>query len=328
MALTTIPNNLVLKHWAKDAWRAGFEQAYFSRFMGESEASIIHVKTELQKGKGDSIIIPLIKPLVGAGVTGDNWLEGNEEALSFLDYKVTIDQLRHAVRLKGRFEEQKTQINMRQQAKQELSDWLGRKVDDMIFDALSTNPSADRTVFGGGATVEGGITPTDKFDCAVIGKAKRLATADRNFMVKPVRINGRDTYVMVIDQWQARDLTSDPEWVQAQLHANIDGKDNPIFTGALGMYNGVVIHEHNGVKRTATGDNGAVVGHALFLGAQAAVFAVGEEPTWHEDTFDYGNQWGVEFGRIFGVGKPEFEYHAGSMTDFGVINVLTSSAED
>jgi len=327
MALTTIPNNLVLKHWAKDTWRAGFEDAYFNKFMGESAKSIIQVKTELQKGKGDKITIPLLMPLKGAGVTGDNLLEGKEEDMIYLDFGVTINQLRHAVRMAGRFEEHKTQINMRRDAKNALMQWLGRTVDDMIFHALSSNPSADRIVYGGGATSEAGITPTDKFDCALIGKAKRMATQDRNLMVKPVRINGRDTYVMVIDQWQARDLISDPEWREAQLHANVDGRDNPIFTGALGMYDGVVIHQHNGVIRTNTGDS-AKVGHALFLGAQAAVFAVGEEATWNEETFDYKNQWGVEFGRIFGIAKAQFEYTPGTMTDFGVINVLTSSEND
>lgn len=328
MAQTVVPQNLVLKHWAKDTWAAGFEESYFNKFMGEGAKNIIQVKTELQKGAGDTITIPLLMPLTGTGVTGDNWLEGNEEALTYLDFKVMIDQLRHAVRMKGRFEEHKTQINMRKDAKDALLQWLGRTIDDMIFTELTNSPSADRIVYAGSATSEGTITPTDKFDAAMIGKARRIATANRNLMVNPVRVNGRDTYVMVIDQWQARDLINDPAWREAQLHANVDGKDNPIFTGALGMYDGVVIHQHNGVKRTATGASNALVSHALFLGAQAAVFAVGEEPTWNEDTFDYGNQWGVEFGRIFGIKKAQFEFTTGTPTDFGVINVLTSGADD
>ena len=328
MALTTIPLSLVLKHWAKDTWSAGFEEAFYRKFMGESSKSIIQIKTELLKGKGDTITIPLLMPLVGVGVTGDNWLEGNEEALSYLDFKVTIDQLRHAVRLKGRFEEHKTQINMRKDAKDALTQWMGRIVDDMIFDALTDNPSADRVVYAGGVTAENAITASDTFSAKMIGIAKRIATENRNQMIKPVRINGRDTYAMVIDQWQARDLQQDPEWREAQLHANIDGADNPIFTGALGMYDGVVIHQHNGIKRTDTGASGTTVGHALFLGAQAAVFAIGEEPTWNEDTFDYGNQWGVEFGRIFGIAKTKFKFDGVNDTDFGVVNVLTSSVTD
>ena len=286
------------------------------------------MKEELKKDKGDSINILLLMPLTGAGITGDNMLEGNEEALIYRDFSVSIDQLRNAVRLQGKMDEQKTQINMRQDAKTALSDWLATKVDKMIFTALTTDPTANRVVYGGAATSEAAIATGDKFTVDLIGKAKRMAMEDENTMVKPVRIDGVDTYVMVIDQWQARDLMADTKWIEAQEHANIRGEKNPIFTGALGMYNGVVVHQCNRIPRTETGASSCKVGHALFLGAQAAVMAVGAEPEWNEDTFDYKNQVGFEFGRIFGIAKSQFKYDGTNLTDFGCINVLTSSVDD
>jgi N4-gp56 family major capsid protein len=225
-------------------------------------------------------------------------------------------------------EEQKTQLRLREDAKTALADWLATKVDKAIFTALSTTPTTDRIVYGGSATAESAIGTSDVMTTDLIGKAKRIATADENTMVKPIKVNGADVYVMVIDQWQARDLMADTKWIEAQKHANIRGEKNPIFTGALGMYNGVVLHVSNRILRTATGASSAKVGHALFLGAQAAVMAVGQEPEWNEDTFDYGNQVGFEFGRIFGIAKSAFKYDGTNLTDFGVINVLTSSADD
>ena len=56
--------------------------------------------------------------------------------------------------------------------------------------------------------------------------------------------------------------------------------------------------------------------------------AVGAEPEWNEDTFDYKNQVGFEFGRIFGIAKSQFKYDGTNLTDFGCINVLTSSEDD
>ena len=94
------------------------------------------------------------------------------------------------------------------------------------------------------------------------------------------------------------------------------------------MYEGVVVHENELIPRTATGASSAKVGHALFLGAQAAIMAVGKEPTWEEDTFDYGNQIGVAYGRIFGIEKAQFKFDGTNLTDFGCINVLTASADD
>lgn len=328
MAKTTVPLSLVKKSWAKATWEAGLRQAFFNKFTGTTASSIVQIKEDLKKEKGDTINIPLLMPLTGAGISGDNTLEGNEEQLIYRDFEVSINQLRNAVRIAGKMEEQKTQLRLREDAKTALADWLATTIDKQIFTALSTNPTSDRVVYAGSATAESAIGTSDVFTTDLIGKAKRIATADENTMIKPVKVNGADHYIMVIDQWQARDLRADTKWLEAQQHANIRGEKNPIFSGAMGMYDGVVIHESNRILRTATGASSAKVGHALFLGAQAAVMAVGTEPEWNEDTFDYGNQVGFEFGRIFGIAKSAFKYDGTNLTDFGVINVLTSSADD
>ena len=179
-----------------------------------------------------------------------------------------------------------------------------------------------------GKTAENAITTSDVFSADLIGKARRMAQADELTAVQPIRIDGRETYVMVIDPYQARDLRQDTKWIEAQEYANVRGEKNPIFSGAMGVYEGVVIHEHLRVPRTATGASDAMVGHALFLGAQACIFAEGEAPHWEEDTFDYGNQYGVSIDRMFGLKKSQFKYDGTNLTDFGVINVLTSSAGD
>lgn len=328
MAKTTIPSSLVMKAWAKNTWEAGLRKAFFNKFTGEGAGNIIQIKTELKKGKGDSINIPLLMPLSGAGVTGDNDLEGNEEALIYRDFDVSINQLRNAVRIAGEFEEQKTQINMRQDAKNALSDWLATTIDKQIFAALTDTPSTDRIVYAGSATSEATIGTTDTFSTELIGKAKRIATENEDTAIKPIRVNGAERYIMIIDQWQARDLMKDTKWLEAQQYANIRGEKNPIFTGALGMYNGVVIHQCNRIARTTTGASSTKVGHALFLGAQAAVMAVGNEPKWNEKKFDYDNQAGFSFGRIFGIKKAAFKYNGTTYTDFGCVNVLTSSVDD
>lgn len=323
----TVAPNLVQQAWAKDTWSSAWHKAFFEKFTGTTAGSIVQVKTELKKEKGDSITIPLLMPLTGTGVTGDNKLEGNEEALQYRDFQVYLNQLRNAVRLTGKFDEQKTQINMRKDAKDALSDWLATRVDKELFKVLTENPTANRVVCAGKATDAASITAADTFSVDMIGKAKRRATQDEDTMVRPVKVDGVDTYVMIIDQWQARDLMNDQKWLDAQQHANIRGEKNPIFTGALGMYNGVVVHQCNRLTREANA-SGVKVGHALFLGAQAAVMAVGANPEWNEDTFDYGNQVGFEFGRIFGVAKSQFKFDGKTLTDFGCINVLTSSVDD
>lgn len=342
---TKIPLSLVLKAWAKKSYEAGIHDAFFSRFMGSDARSIIHRKEELAKGKGTKINIPLLLPLAGAGVLGDNILEGNEEALTYRDFEVELFRVRQAVRLEGEYEEQKTQIDMRRDARTALSAWLARYVDTAIFSVLTgvlpgwassaadfpfplTAPSSDRVVFGGTATAESGITTADKFTADLIGIAKRKATADEDTAIRPVMVDGHNTYAMVITPNQARDLRNDPKWLEAQKHANIRGEKNPIFSGAMGIYEGVVIHEHTRVPVTDTGSSGLHVGHAVFLGAQAVTFAEGTPPKWREKMFDYDNKYGASIGRMFGIAKSAFAFDGVNTTDFGVVNVLTASEDD
>ena len=326
--IVSVAPDLVKAAWALDTWESGVHKAFFDKFTGNSPENIIQIRTELSKDDGDTINIPLLMPLTGDGVSGDDWLEGNEEAMIYRDFKVTINQLRHAVRLKGKMEEQRVSLDLRKDAKVALANWLADKIDKTIFRELSTNPTSDRIVYGGSATSEANIGASDTFSTALIGRAKRIALADENTMVKPIKVNGLETYIMVIDQWQARDLKNDQTWIEAQQYANVRGNDNPIFSGALGVYDGVVLHQCNRILRTNTGSSGTKVGHALFLGRQAAVFAVGNNPTWNEKTFDYGNKIGFEFGRIFGIKKTQFKYDGTNQTDFGCINVLTASEDD
>jgi N4-gp56 family major capsid protein len=94
---------------------------------------------------------------------------------------------------------------------------------------------------------------------------------------------------------------------------------NPIFTGALGMYNNVILHESTRVPTVVAGAY-----RAILCGAQAATLAFGQDSagnkvSWVEELFDYGNQLGVAAGMIWGGKKMVF-----NSQDFGVITVITS----
>ena len=354
---TGIPDELVLTHWARQMYKAGIDESYFKRFMGHDSDAIVHVKEELNKGSGDSIIIPLAMPLVGAGVVDDDKLEGNEEAQGFRDFRVEIHQIRHATILKGEYEEKKTQINLRREAQTAIKNWLARYIDLAIFSVLTGTkfpllkkttdrfpfpvepPTADRVMFAGGKTTENAITAADVFTADLISQAKRKAIEDEVTAIRPVRVDGRETYVMLIDHWQARDLKADPKFYEAQQFANVRGNKNPIFTGALGVYDGVVIHENGRVPRTTSGagstlgsdgyyTGGVPVGHAVLLGAQAVTFAEGRAPKTVVKYFDYDNEWSVAIGRMLGLKRSMFKYDDVNWTDFGCLNIMTSSTKD
>ena len=321
-ATTTVPANLVQKAWAAQLWKEAKKETFFSKFTGTGPDAIIQVKTELKKDKGDKITVPLMMNLTGDGVDGDSTLEGNEEKLQFYDCSVTIDQHRHGVRLEGAMEEQKTSLNLRTAAKEGLKQWMTDKDEQMIVDALTASPTAEHTLFPTGRSSEGSITTSDTMSCDLISRAARKAKTATPKIRRP-KVNGKEYYVMLIDPYQARDLKADEKWITAQQHCAERGSDNPIFTGMLGVYDGVVVHEYEYLKRTDTGSSSAKVGHALLLGCQAGIKGVGKEAFWKEKAFDYENQVGFATGAIWGVAKSKF-----NSKDFGVIQVMTSSADD
>lgn len=321
-----VPTNLVQKVWAQELMRVAMNNIFFSKFTGTGAENIIQVKTELNKERGDKIWIPLLLKLKGNPITGDNKLEGSEQDLKYTDFGVTIDQYRWAVRSTGEMEEQKSQLNMRRDAKTGLQVQIEEWLDKTIFDKLTTSPTANRVIYAGGKSSEGEITTTDVFNTDIIGIAKRKAQMS-NPIIRPVNVDGGSYYVMVVDPYQARDLKNDEKWFNAQKDANIRGKSNPIFSGALGVWDKVIVHEAETCPRTKTGSASAMVGHALLLGAQAAVIAQAVKANWREDTFDYGNQWGVAVRQILGIAKTQYTIDD-NLTDFATINILTSSADD
>lgn len=321
-AETTVPMNLVEQAWSKQLWREAEKDNFFAKFTGTGTDAIIQTKTELKKEAGDKITVPLLMRLVGEGVTGDNMLEGNEEALQFYDCQVQVDQIRHAVKLKGKMEEQKTSLNLRSAAKESLKTWFVEKQEKMIVDVLTANPTAEHTVYPNARTSEAEVTASDVFTADMISIAARKAKTLEP-KIRRVRVEGKEYYVMLIDNYQARDLKNDTKWLEAQKHAAARGKDNPIFTGMLGVYDGVVVHEYENLIRTETGASSAKVGHALLLGAQAGIKGIAQEASWKEDTFDYGNKVGFATGAILGFAKSKF-----NEKDFAVVQVITSSVDD
>lgn len=339
---TKAPAELIPKYWAKRVWTAGVRNAYFSRFMGKGTNNIIQIVDDLQKKNGDTLTIPLRLPLTGKGRFDDNKLEGFEETILHRDCSVTIHQIRHATILEGRYAEKLTELPLRQEAHEALADWLSDYIDMTFFTIFTGTehpfaplpadfpftidpPSTNRTMYAGGWTSVSSITPTDVFTPQLITEAKLKAKEDPYTAIRPVKVDGRETYVILINPYQARDLKANPDWIEAQKHANIRGEKNPIFTGAIGWWDGCVVHEHDRVPRTNDGSGGTAVGHALLLGAQAGIFAEGQASRWVERDFDYGNQQGYSISRMCGFKKTSFKFDGVNDTDFGVINIMTAA---
>ena len=340
MAVTTYGVNdaLTVNLWSKDLEAEAFKKTYFGKFVGTSANSLIQRKTETSKSAGDKITFGLRTLATGDGVQGDGILEGNEESLTTYSDSVVINQLRHAHRTGGKMSEQRVLFNMRQECRDSLSDWWAQRMDTCFANQVAGMSSVTDTrytgnnaavapstfVYGGNATGKGDIDSGDVFSLSVIDKAVEKANT-ASPMLRPVRVDGEDVFVAFLHDYQVTSLrtnTSTGQWLDIQkaaLSGNGSSK-NPIFSGALGMYNGVVLHKWNRIPTSATGTN---VKRAVLCGAQAITLAFGQDKgpnkfTWVEKDFDYGNQLGVSAGTIFGMKKTRY-----NSVDYGVVVMST-----
>ena len=299
------------KVWSRDLWSIARNSSFTFKFMGDSANAMIHRITELTKTeRGDQAIVTLVPDLEGDGVTGDYDLEGNEEAIAAYDQALTIDQLRHANRSKGRMTEQKSIVTFRKTSKDVLGYWMGDRIDQLGFLTLSgipytqKNNGALRAVLATGknlgdlayasdvsaptgarhrrwvaasSTLAAGdvtaVVATDLPSYAMLVEAKAYAEEE---YIKPIRGDGGTAlYHVFMTPTGLAKLKLDTDFKENVRHAWTRGGKNPLFAGADSyMVDGMIIHSYRHVCNTKGATTGTVseAGDAGYKwGATAAV---------------------------------------------------------
>ena len=325
---------LEVSRWAKELFTSAKKDTYFSRFFGGSN-SAIHVLNDLKAAKGKDVTVGLKMKIEGSGITGDNTLAGNEVGIDTYTQTVTLDQLRQGVLSTGKMHDKKTLIDFRKEALDSLKVWFAETMENDLITALSASPTY-RLHSAAGANYHTDIAPWTSTTGVVAGDTigakaiSRLVARAKllNPKVRPIRVNGKDYYVLILHPEAAHELKNQSDFMNAAQYAMPRGSDNPLFTGALGMWDGCVIHEHDGILTADDGGSGSEGGSGthycrnLFMGAQAGIAAFGGDHNWHEETVDRGNKLSVSASVIYEFSKAKF-----NSKDFAVIeyNTLTTS---
>jgi N4-gp56 family major capsid protein len=363
MAQTVIPfgDPKAIKKWSAKLFLETAKKSYWdTRFVGESENSVIQRKTELESDAGDRISFDLSVQLRGKPVHGDNRAKGTEENLKFYTDEVIIDQIRKTVSAGGKMTRKRTAHDLRRVAKDRLSDYWSMYIDELYFMYMSgarginedfieptdytghagnafLPPDAQHLLYGGDAQSKATLDATDvmtrlMIERAVV-KAKMMRAKDpKTANMMPVTVNGEKHYVCLMSPFQEHDLrneTGERGWLEVQkAAAGAEGRNNPIFKGSMGMINNVVLHSHESAIRFndyGAGSNVAAA-RALFMGRQAGVVAFGTAGglrfTWKEEMDDFDNEPTVCAGTIIGVTKTRFNGR-----DFGICAIDTAAKD-
>jgi N4-gp56 family major capsid protein len=348
---------LAVKLWSKKLMREALKTTWLQKFVTKGTDGLCQLDPQL-KEVGDRLRYGLRMLLTGDGVQGDATLEGNEEALTFFSDDIIINQLRHAVRSDGKMSEQRVPYSIREEAMRGLADWLADRLDASFMNQLAGNtnisdtkftgnnatiaPSNDRAIYATGTPgtdLESSLSASSIFSLTLLDRAKNKAVTVSP-VIRPIRVNGEDKYVMFIhphQHYQLRTNTNTAQYQDIQKAAIQGGQisQNPIYTGSIAEYNGIIMHESVRVPwgvstqtnaRTDTSLGQSAVARSVLCGAQAAVLSTGRQTkdslaaTWAEELFDYGNQLGVAGGLIYGLKKCDF-----NSLDFATITVSSYS---
>lgn len=296
------------KAWGKQFWIEARTESYFYEnglVSKDATNAIIVELPDLNKEQGDKITYGEVRELSGGGILNDADAEGSEEVPDVYDDDVTLLMVRNAVRTKGKMSGKRPSDNgLRKWAITLLRRWMGGDIDQRLFTALGT--SSTKAIYGGDATSTATIEAGDYMTLYMISKGKTYAKKASPKLVGPKYRGQQTNGIVCISPDQAHDLTEyDASWNQNQMEARLRGKNNPVFTGALGMKNMCPIHEHERIPLATTWGSGSNLNGAsafhLFVGA--GVIAYGIERIWNEKTFDYGNKVGFCIGAMFGISK-------------------------
>ena len=365
MADTPVAAGLTVQNWDSKFFKEYLEANRFKKEMGTSSNNIIQLKEDLTKKKGDSVTFALVNRLSGAGVTGSNTLEGNEEAMDSRSFKLTVNKIRNAVRV-AEIDEQFSAISLRQAGREVLMDWIMENMRDGIITALGSingvayasateaqkdgwlDDNFDRVLFGdalANTDATGGtvaydmsssllnVTSSMKFTAASLQLMKRIAST-ASPKIRPIRTSEDERWFVAYTNSRCfRDLKADTTITAVQREAWSRGSSNPLFTGGDIIYDGIIVKEIPDIDSLGTvGGSSAAVSPVYLCGAQALGIAWAKKTTSKTETFDYGDKMGVAIEEIRGIGKMRFGSHAtvdtNDLKDHGIVTGFFGAAAD
>lgn len=276
MATTGVLSGLELTKWQREFVMDYTRDSGFKPYMGTSEMDIIRVINDL-KSDGDQIRVPLVLNLRGEGVSGNQLLSGNEEAMDqYYDWH-EWEFYRQAVQTSKR-DRAKSAADLLAAKRPLLREWAAEKIKYQIIDSLHamyngdsgttaptkysdasatirnawTAANSDRVLFGlvanysaTHATALGNITSSHVISASSTHVLKRIARSAYP-RIKPFKTGtqGREFFLMFTHPRHFRDLKEDTTIAAANRDARQRGVDsNPIFQDGDLIYDGIIFRE-------------------------------------------------------------------------------------
>ena len=255
MAVTGIADidDSIPEHWAKGILVDGDRESFWGSLTGKEGSRLPCInKTGPLRQSGDTLVFNTLSQLMGAGVTGDSVLKGNEESMSVGSFTVGCDVVRHAVGIQRRANKQ-ANFDMVQNAGTLLKQWMTRKMDNDRFteiidnstNTLYSNSAAGVDYLADDSSHEFGMTEIE-----MIRLALQRQGADP---IQVVKSNKRTVgvYGIVlgeIEEYRIHQNSTFLQTIREAWNRFNTGNKHPLFNDVIGMYRDCLIYRYYGVN--------------------------------------------------------------------------------
>ena len=339
-------DTITVEQFENSVFREYIGMLWWKHLMGTGSNMIIQVKNELTKKPGDAITINLRGQLQGGKVTGKNKGIGNEGRVDFFGQRITIDNVRHLVKIEDRpMTEQRTGFSVTTEVNDALKEASQLDLDEQITTDLSNTSNArvrGRYLYGAADsnwndTHSTALTNVDNeadqltTNMMRIGKRKAQIPVNATAKVRPMRIkNGKNMeewFAFVGHPYSLRDMfDADAAWKNAQLNIPPGtNRSSPIFTGSSfkGAYDGILIYEYERINLVSSTIQ---VSHNFLLGAQAHAVVWGQRTKVGQEETDVGHDITYETHEIRGSSKLFFD--RATQEDQGLLHIFAAAVAD
>ena len=315
-------------------------------FERKSDSPIV-VKDEFGKERGQRIRLALRKQLTtnvglsdrdGSG-TGANVLNqytfgissmiDQEENMNLYDMEVVVELMKHAVGFATpELQDLRTPFKMEQEAASALRDWLAGQYEESILDAhyegnaahviksgFASATAHPRVIWSNNATAQSDISNDDLLSAADLRKVYESMRINN---INPLKVDGKEMYVLLAHVYSISDLMNDSDIKNTYQNAfsrTAAGSDNPLFSRAEVIFEGIAVHEYNRVRVPGSGTNAASTRRNIVLGADALICGNASEPRLVRRKEDaYEDRYGVGIKQIFGCARADFQHINNNVT--------------
>ena len=300
---------------------------------GRGQDSVFRFERRFAMSKGDKVNFTLI-PRVDKPLNKNVAIEGSENKINAYTFSSFLDFYHTAIRDSGPLVRQRVWFDLDEKSKEALVVNWAEGLDLTITEEMFSNPT--KILVATGSPLMTSV--------ADIASAKALLQKDnvvtmnlfswifacartgfnrKQIPLSPIKSKGNGYYVFLTSFSSVADLINDPGWKQAQREADLRSPDNPIFTGAMGVYNNVIIRPYENTPIGIDAGVGLDVPYSqnIVLGKDSLALAVNDAPEVVGVEFDYKTEHGLAMKMLASVKKPNF-----NSNDYGSFQVFTSNS--